>query len=197
MLVGGPEALPAPDASRLRRGSGRLAGHHLLRTDFTSAEPIPPDHALLLRLRLDYLAVLAVEPDGRPGEIGIIHLLPRPEEGQDVKALPPFPPGRPPEDLARLVRALEEELAALGSAARVEGREAAILVSVSTAPRPRPNSPWPSWASWPPRRPRGGRRVIQRLAGPTRAPSWAPASFPRCSSWPCAGEPGCWSSTRN
>ena len=135
VVAGEPASLPAPDISRLRRGRTRLAGHTLLRTDLGAGGLTPADLTLLTRRRWDLTAVLQVLPDGLPGLIQAAHLSPVPTAEGDLRRLEPFAPGRPPEDLARLVRSLEEEWARAAAGQEVEGGEGALLVSVSQLPR--------------------------------------------------------------
>lgn len=84
--------------------------------------------------RWDLSATLEVREDGLPGLIHAAHLLPQPEAERDYRLLEPFPPGQPPEDLARLVRSLEEELARSVSGREVGEAGAALLISVSSGP---------------------------------------------------------------
>jgi GTP-binding protein HflX len=135
VLVGGPENLPRPDLSRLRRSASRLAGYTLLRTNLGRGGLSGQDVSLLLQARWDMLAVLEVGSDGLPGLIHAAHLLPEPVEGQDIRRLPPFPPGQAPEDLSRLVRSLEEELARQSAGVKVGRAGNALLISVSSGPR--------------------------------------------------------------
>ncbi len=135
VIVGGPENLPAPDMSRLRRGRSRLAGHYLLHTRLGGGGLSPRDLTELVRRRWDLLAVLEVGPEGLPGLIEAAHLLPQASDGQDLRRLPAFVPGHPPEDLERLVRSLEDELARLAPPQSLGEAGVAVLVSVTTGPR--------------------------------------------------------------
>jgi GTP-binding protein HflX len=131
VVAGGPESLPAPDLSRLRRGRARLAGHALIHTS-----PRPGlthwDRDQLARRRWDLVASLEVTGDGLPGAVHAAHLLPRPGDGGELRELEPFAPGYPPEDLALLVRSLEEELARAVPAEEVAAGDGALVVSVTT-----------------------------------------------------------------
>ncbi len=135
VVVGGRRWLPSPRAARLRRGQSRLAGYLLLQTVLDESGLGRAERLELVRRRWDLVAGLEVRRDGVAGRIHLAHILPRPEDGRDLRLLEPFLPGHPPEDLARLVRALEEELARLAPARTVAGGEGAVLVSVSNAPR--------------------------------------------------------------
>ncbi|MEW5914130.1 MAG: GTPase HflX [Thermodesulfobacteriota bacterium] len=135
VVVGLPERLPALDPSRLRRGRTRLAGHLLLRTHLGAGGLGQADLSELGLKRWDLVAVLEVDEAGNAGLVQAAHLLPQPQEGQDHRLLEPFRAGQAPEDLSRLVRSLEEELARLAPARPVESEGAALLVSVSDRPR--------------------------------------------------------------
>jgi GTP-binding protein HflX len=135
VIAGGPENLPPPDMSRLRRGRSRLAGYSLIHTRLGPDGLSPGDFTELVRRRWDLLAVLEVGPDGLPGLIQAAHLLPEPQEGQDFRRLPAFVPGQPPEDLEHLVHSLEEELARLTPPQALGSQGVAILVSVTTGLR--------------------------------------------------------------
>jgi GTP-binding protein HflX len=131
VVAGGPESLPAPDLSRLRRGRARLAGHALIHTS-----PRPGltnwDRDQLARRRWDLVASLEVTGEGLPGAVHAAHLLPRPGAGGELRELEPFAPGYPPEDLALLVRSLEEELARAVPAEEVAAGDGALVISVTT-----------------------------------------------------------------
>ncbi|MFZ5587296.1 MAG: GTPase HflX [Thermodesulfobacteriota bacterium] len=135
VVVGGPEDLPYPDLARPRTGPTRLSGYTLLHTRLDGGGLAPADLTGLARRRWDLVAVLPVKPDGLPGPIEAAHLLPAPVDGQDIRRLPPFPAGHPPEDLARLVRSLEEELDRLAPARAAAKDGAALLVGVTTGAR--------------------------------------------------------------
>ena len=135
VIAGGPEDLPPPDISRLRRGRSRLAGYSLIHTRLGAGGLSPRDFTELLRRRWDLLAVLEVGAEGLPGTIQAAHLLPQPLDGQDYRRLPAFAPGHPPEDLERLVRSLEDELARLTPPQALGSQGAAVLLSVTTGPR--------------------------------------------------------------
>ncbi|MCB2187489.1 MAG: GTPase HflX, partial [Deltaproteobacteria bacterium] len=137
VVVGGPESLPYPTPDRTRRGQSRLAGYHLIHTHLPGGPPgLGQDDLAELPLgRWDFLAVVEVAEDGLPGLTQVGHLLPRPEAGGDYRLLPSFRPGQPPEDLARLVASLEEELARQAPTQEVGGQGVALLVSVSELSR--------------------------------------------------------------
>lgn len=135
VVVGGPDGLPGVDPSRLRRSRSRLAGYALVHTVFGPGQLSRADITSLADKRWDYVAAIAVRQDGLPGPVLAAHLLPEPVDGQDVRELPPFPPGRPKDDFAELIVSLEDELARLAPPLDVEAEAAAILVCVTTGAR--------------------------------------------------------------
>ncbi|MBU1450082.1 MAG: GTPase HflX [Proteobacteria bacterium] len=132
VVVGSPQGLPSPDPGRLRRGPSRLAGFAWLHTALGAGGLSPADLSELSMKRWDLVASLEVRQDGLPGFVHAAHLLPQPEDETDHRLLEPFVPGRPPEDLARLVRSLEEELARAAQSREVGEAGAALLVSVTS-----------------------------------------------------------------
>lgn len=132
VVVGSPQGLPSPEPGRLRRGSSRLAGVAWLHTVLGPGGLGQADLSELSMKRWDLVASLEVLPDGLPGLIHAAHLLPQPEDEADHRLLEPFAPGHPPEDLAHLVRSLEEELARSAPARKVGAAGAALLVSVTS-----------------------------------------------------------------
>lgn len=137
VVLGSPESLPSPDLSRLRRGRARLAGYYLLHTHLGDHGLGGDDLGELEMQRWDLLAVLKVDSSGNAGLIHAAHLLPQAEDGQDFRLLEPFRAGHPPEDLSRLVRSLEDELARLAPPRLVKSDGTALLISVGNMPRDR------------------------------------------------------------
>ncbi|MBU4566606.1 MAG: GTPase HflX [Desulfarculus sp.] len=134
VVVGSPQGIASPEPSRLRRGPSRLAGFTWLHTTLGEGGLFPSDLSDLSLKRWDLVAGLEVQGDGLPGLIHVAHLLPQPEGENDHRLIEPFAPGRAPEDLARLVRSLEDELARSASAQEVGEAGAALLVSVTSGP---------------------------------------------------------------
>ena len=134
VVAGQSESLPSPDLSRLRRGRTRLAGYSLLHTSFSKGCSVW-DRDQLARQRWDLIASLEVGKDGLPGLLHAAHIDPASNTGDGLRLMEPHPPGHPPEDLARLVRSLEEELSRGGEARQIADGEGALLVSVTTGSR--------------------------------------------------------------
>jgi GTP-binding protein HflX len=134
VVVGRPDSMPSPDLSRLRRGRTRLAGYSLLHTSFHSGCSVW-DRDQLARQRWDLIASLEINREGLPVLLHAAHIDPSSDAHGGLKLIEPHPPGHPPEDMARLVRSLEDELARSGEARQIIGGEGALLVSVTTGPR--------------------------------------------------------------
>ena len=135
VVVGSPQGIASPEPDRLRRGGpSRLAGFTWLHTTLGEGGLFQSDLSDLSLKRWDMVAGMEVREDGLPGLIHVAHLLPQPEGENDHRLLEPFTPGRSPEDLARLVRSLEDELARSASAQKVGEAGAALLVSVTSGP---------------------------------------------------------------
>lgn len=134
VVAGQPESLPAPDLSRLRRGRARLAGYALLHTSFSPGCSVW-DRDQLARQRWDIVASLETSRDGMPGSLHAAYIDPSSDADGGLRLIEPHSPGHPPEDMARLVRALEDELARGGEAQKISAGEGAILLSVTTGSR--------------------------------------------------------------
>lgn len=141
VLVGDAQGLYIPELSRSRRGAGRLRGLRLMHTHL-AGEPLSQEDLMdMVFLRLDGLLVLAVGPHGQPGDVTCAHLNPPGPGAEPYTVLGPMPLHRLDVDFTAQVEAIEDELARSGSALSADGTATgddtrAILVSVSTEPRP-------------------------------------------------------------
>lgn len=120
------------------QGSGkRLCGLRCVRTALGPGGITDEDIMDLACLRLDLFSVLNLR-DGLPDLLRSAHLLPRPDTvtGRDWTELPPVHPAHQTASCLALVQALEDEFARTTPLKQAEeGKDRAILVSVSTAPR--------------------------------------------------------------
>jgi GTPase len=106
-------------------------------------EPLTRDDLVdLALLRLDLVAAIGLQPDGRPADLHVAHLLP-PIEGQPPwRLLPSEPFHRSVLDAAALIEALEEEFDRFApSAVATDTRDRALLVVVDVRRNRRPGSP--------------------------------------------------------
>jgi len=136
VIVGDHGALMIPALSQIRATGGRLRGLRLVHTH-PGGEDISDDDLMdLLFLRLDMLSVLKIAPDGLPERLYSAHLLPFAEDGRAWAFLEPVHPAQQRESFIDIVEALETEFSRYQRTADVDqGRDRAILVSVSTEPR--------------------------------------------------------------
>lgn len=140
ILVGTPKGILIPELDRSRLGAARLRGLRLLHTHLTQEGLSAEDLTDMLFLRLDSVAAVTVDNLAQPVTLYAAVLLPPGVGDAPYDVLPPRPFDKVEEDFNALAEALEAELAregetlaAPGSAAA--GREKAVLVSVSSAPR--------------------------------------------------------------
>ena len=135
--MGDASRINLPEIGRIRAGRGRFRGLRLIHTHLRN-EPLTRDDLVdLALLRLDLVAAIGVQPDGRPADLHVAHLLP-PVEGQPPwRVLPSEPFHRSEVDADTLIEALEEEFDRVAPAAIVtDTRDRALLVVVDIR-RPR------------------------------------------------------------
>ena len=90
----------------------------------------------LALLRLDLIAAITMDKEGRPDYIHAAHLLAEAMNGKNWQILPPLPPWDSDIDCQVLIRSLESEFALKARSQKVKRKwERALLVSVSTASR--------------------------------------------------------------
>lgn len=136
VLVGDHKGLLIPALGQFRAAAGRLKGLRLVHTHLAGEEISQDDLMDLLFLRLDCLTVIKAQPDGLPERLYSAHLVPEPVDGRNWVFLPPVVPSQQPRDLRARLAALEDEFARSRPTRKVdEGRDRAILVSVTTAPK--------------------------------------------------------------
>ncbi len=139
VVVGDAHRLTLPDVGRLRGGVGRFRGLRLVHTHLRG-EPLSKDDLNdLALLRLDLVAMIEALPDGLPGRIEVAHLSPAAasgalaengDEAELFERLAAPDVHRLDLDVEATMRALEEELARLISAAGATDRERALLVGL-------------------------------------------------------------------
>ena len=90
----------------------------------------------LALLKLDLMAAITMDKEGRPDHIHAAHLLPEGINGKNWQILPPLPPWDADIGCQALIRSLESEFARKAPSQKVERKwERALLVSVSTTTR--------------------------------------------------------------
>jgi GTPase len=131
VFVGDASRINLPEIGRLRAGRGRFRGLRLVHTHLRN-EPLTRDDLVdLALLRLDLVAAIGLQPDGRPADLHVAHLLP-PIEGQPPwLILPSEPFHHSVLDASAMIEALEEEFERVApSAVATDKRVRALLVVV-------------------------------------------------------------------
>jgi GTP-binding protein HflX len=127
-----------PNLEKYRSGGGRLKGLRCVHTHLQH-DPLTQDDLMdLALLKLDMMAAITMDKEGRPDHIHAAHLLPEPEgmNGENWQILPPLLPWDPDVECQALIRSLESQFARKARSQKVKRKwERALLVSVSTAPR--------------------------------------------------------------
>jgi len=137
VIVGNHQQIVIPSLEKYRSGEGRLKGLRCVHTHLQK-EPLTRDDLMdLALLNLDLMAAATMDQSGRPDRIFAAHILPHGVDGKNWEVLPPLDVSQLDLGCLGLIRSLESEFARTVQAQKVQGKwERAILVSVSTAPRP-------------------------------------------------------------
>ncbi len=137
VIAGEVDRIVIPETPEYRNMPGRLKGLRCVHTHLKADEPLTDDDLTdLSLLRLDLMAVLALDDEGLPVRVHAAHILPRSTGKQPYRVMDPLSPGQLDIGCLDLITALEAEMA--GMRALYEGdREAerALLVSVTTDSR--------------------------------------------------------------
>lgn len=136
VLVGDRHGLVIPDLSQYRLAPGRLRGLRCIHTHLGGESLTEDDLADLAMLRLDMMGAVEVGDDGEPVQVHIGHLMPGDESETGLQIIDPLPPHRLDIGCLDLIQSLEQELSHVREGYRAEeGKERALLVSVSTESR--------------------------------------------------------------
>jgi GTP-binding protein HflX len=129
VIVGDASGLILPEVGRLRAGHGRFRGLRLVHTHLRNEALSRDDLVDLALLRLDLVAAVGVNHEGRPADLHVAHLVP-PREGKSPWILlPPAPFHRASVDFAEIIGALEQEFdRVLPTGRATRGSERALLV---------------------------------------------------------------------
>jgi GTP-binding protein HflX len=140
VFVGDASKLTLPEIGRIRAGRGRFRGLRLVHTHLRN-EPLTRDDLVdLALLRLDLVAAIGVQPDGRPADLHAAHLLPTVpgQRTEPWRILPTEPFHSSTLDVEALVAAIEEEFERVAPAAvATDARDRALLVVVEVGNRKR------------------------------------------------------------
>jgi GTP-binding protein HflX len=129
VIVGDASGLVLPEVGRLRAGHGRFRGLRLVHTHLRNEALSRDDLVDLALLRLDMVAAVGVNHEGRPADLHVAHLVP-PREGKSPWILlPPAPFHRASVDFVEIIDSLEEEFdRVLPTGRATRGAERALLV---------------------------------------------------------------------
>ncbi len=133
VIVGNHQRIVIPNTIEFRSAPGRLRGIRCVHTHLGGEGLTPDDLTDLALLRLDIMAAITIDAEGRPLEVHVGHILPQRSEKTPYRILTPLPPNRLDIGCIQLIQALEEELSHSRALYRGgESIERALLVSVST-----------------------------------------------------------------
>jgi GTP-binding protein HflX len=129
VFVGDASRIMLPEVGRLRAGHGRFRGLRLVHTHLRNEALSRDDLVDLALLRLDLVAAVGVNHEGRPADLHVAHLVP-PREGKSPWVSLPTEPFHHSElDFIELIDALEEEFdRVLPTARATRAVERALLV---------------------------------------------------------------------
>jgi GTPase len=129
VFVGDASRIVLPEVGRLRGGLGRFRGLRLVHTHLRNETLSRDDLVDLALLRLDLVAAVGVNHEGRPADLHLAHLVP-PRAGETPWILqPPVPFHRAEVDVLEVIAALEEEFdRAVPKGRATRGAERALLV---------------------------------------------------------------------
>jgi GTP-binding protein HflX len=129
VFIGDASRIMLPAVGRLRAGHGRFRGLRLVHTHLRNESLSRDDLVDLALLRLDLVAAVGVNHEGRPADLHVAHLVP-PREGKAPWLLLPASPFHRTElDCVELIAALEEEFdRVLPRGRQTRASERALLV---------------------------------------------------------------------
>ncbi len=136
VVLGTVRGFPLTDLRPVRLGSRFLRGVRLVHTHLFDEPLTHEDLTNLALYRLDLVAAIGVGENGLPTNIRIAHLLPDNPRKKVYETMAATPLHSLQLDCAEFVQSLEREMAQQSAGHEVEnGRESAILISVSRADR--------------------------------------------------------------
>lgn len=138
VIVGDHKSILIPALNQFRASGGRLKGLRCVHTHLAGEDITEDDLMDLLFLRLDLMTIIKMQQNGLPERLYTAHLVPQAVNGQNWVFLPPEVPSRQAHPCREIIAALEDEFARFRPAKEVDkGKDRAILVSVTTAPKGR------------------------------------------------------------
>ncbi|MCF8025212.1 MAG: GTPase HflX [Desulfobacteraceae bacterium] len=136
VIVGDNQKIMLPDTSDYKTPPGRLKGLRCVHTHLNDESLTRDDLTDLSLLRLDLMASITTTGRGGPGNMHVAHILPSPSKHGPHQFLAAEDPKNPQINCIELIRAIEDELSNYQALREVgTGREKAVLVSVTAAPK--------------------------------------------------------------
>ncbi len=136
VIVGDNQKIMLPDTSDYKTPPGRLKGLRCIHTHLNDETLTRDDLTDLSLLRLDLMAAITAGGDGGAEKMHVAHIMPSPSEKGQHQFMPAADPGDPQINCIELIRAIEDELSDYQALREVQsGRESAVLVSVTAAPK--------------------------------------------------------------
>ncbi len=137
VIVGDATQLMLPEIGRLRAAQGRLRALRLIHTHLFGEELSKDDILDLVRLRLDLVCALMLNPEGEVRAMHYAYNTPAFEDGDPAyRSVGPFHPSRLDANFGELVAALEDEFAKLSRTRAVDAKDGkSILVHVGSKRR--------------------------------------------------------------
>ncbi|MFW5908959.1 MAG: GTPase HflX [Desulfosalsimonas sp.] len=136
VIVGDNQKIILPDTSDYKTPPGRLKGLRCIHTHLNDESLTRDDLTDLSLLRLDMMASINATRQGKAGNMHVAHILPSPSENGPHQFLPEADPRDQQVNCIELIRAIEDELSDYQALREVKtGKERAVLVSVTTAPK--------------------------------------------------------------
>ena len=138
VIIGDHQGIMLPDTSHYKAPPGRLKGLRCVHTHLKQ-EPLTPDDLTdLALLRLDLMGAITVAADGMPGELYLAHIFPGQSAAYPYEIYPPKDLSQLDINCNELIKAIENELSRTSALRKVApGKERAILISVTSAPKRR------------------------------------------------------------
>jgi GTPase len=132
VVVGDAGKLMLPDIGRLRAADGRFRGLRLVHTHLRG-EPLTRDDMVdLVRLRLDLVCAIQLNPHGEARSMQYAYNVPTAKGELPYREVGPVPIGQSPVDVGDLMADLEAEFARQSRARLVKGKDgSAVLVHVA------------------------------------------------------------------
>ena len=136
VIVGDQQKIIIPDTSEYRVAPGRLKGLRCVHTHLNNETLTSDDLTDLALLRLDLMAAITMTTEGHLHRVHAGHILPKSSPEKPFEILKPLKPHQLDIACLELIHSLESELAHVKSSYEAnQGKERALLVSVTSAPK--------------------------------------------------------------